>query len=36
LKDISPGDPQQLQILKEIKEANIQVKKWQDVVSSEE
>jgi DNA primase len=34
LKDISPGDPQQLQILKEIKEANIQVKKWQLQLSS--
>lgn len=36
MKEIPPGDPRQLQFLKEINEANIQVKKWQDVVSSEE
>lgn len=36
LKEIPADDPQQLQLLKEINEANIQVKKWQDVESAEE
>jgi len=36
LKEIPANDPRQLQLLKEINEANIQVKKWQDVESAEE
>jgi hypothetical protein len=36
LKEIPASDPRQLQLLKEINEANIQVKKWQDVESAEE
>jgi len=36
MKEIPPNDPQQLQLLKEINEANVQVKKWQDVVSSDD
>lgn len=36
MKELTPNDPRQLQFLKEINEANIQVKKWQDVVSSDD
>lgn len=36
MKEFAPNDPRQLQLLKEINDANIQVKKWQDVVSSDD
>lgn len=36
MKELAPNDPRQLQFLMEINDANIQVKKWQDVVSSDD